>query len=164
VFSVLPAGTTLPSGTNQWAIAAQLQRLDLAPAEALPLSGSSAPALAVRAHSSPRVMYGAVPDGSWTVQAGGHQLAATSAVGWASSWTLPPGTTAVALSQPGTHGQHVADIAMVLIWLIVLSVALIRLRGKLRAQLNRTSRELSTSGAEIPEIDWAAVWEEQTVG
>jgi hypothetical protein len=164
VFSVLPAGTTLPSGTDQWAIAVQLQRLDLAPAEALPLSGSSAPALAVRAHSSPRVMYGAVPDGSWTVQAGGHQLATTSAVGWASSWTLPPETTAVALSQPGTHGQHVADIAMVLIWLIVLSVALIRLRGKLRAQLNRTSRELSTSGAEIPEIDWSAVWEEQTVG
>ena len=30
VFSVLTAGTTLPSGTNQWAIAAQLQRLDLA--------------------------------------------------------------------------------------------------------------------------------------
>lgn len=77
---------------------------------------------------------------------------------------MPPETTAVALSQPGTRGQHVADIAMVLVWLIVLSVALIRLRRKWRAQLTRTSRELSTSGAEIPEIDWSSVWEEQTVG
>ncbi len=164
VFSILTAGTTLPSGTNQWAIATQLQRLNLAATEALPLSGSSSPTLAVRARSSPRVLYGAVPDGSWGAQAGGRQLATTSAVGWASSWTLPPETTAVALSQPGTRGQHVADIAMVLIWLIVLSVALIRLRGKLRAQLTRTSRELSSPGAEIPEIDWSSVWEEQTVG
>jgi hypothetical protein len=164
MFSLLTAGTILPSGSNQWSIAVQLQQLNLAPAEALPLNGASAPTLAVHPHSSPRVLYGAVPDGSWRVQAGGHKLTSTSAVGWASSWTLPPETTAVALSQPGTSGQHIADIAMVLVLVIVLSIALLRLRGRLRAQLTRTSRELSTSGTDVPEIDWSSAWEEQTVG
>jgi hypothetical protein len=164
LFSVLVAGTSLPTGSNQWANASRLQQLDLASAETLPLNGSSNPSFAVKPHSSPRYLYGAVPVGSWRVQVDGHQLATASAFGWASLWGVPAGTTAVALSQPGTGAQHAADIAMVLAWAIALSVALLRLRTKRRAQLTRTSQELSPPGADVPEIDWSSVWEEQSVG
>jgi hypothetical protein len=46
----------------------------------------------------------------------------------------------------------------------VLLVALMRLRRKLRAEWTKTSLELSTPGADVPEIDWSAIWEEQSVG
>ena len=164
LFSVLPAGTSLPSGRNQWAIAAGLQQLDLASGEALPVNGTSSSSFAVRAHSSPRYLFGSVEDGSWRVQANGHRLASATAAGWASSWDLPAGTSAVVLSQPGTGGQHLADIAMVLVWAIVLLIALVRLRSRWRAQLTRTNLELSTPAMDVPEMDWASVWEEETVG
>jgi GT2 family glycosyltransferase len=164
LFSVLSAGTDLPTGTNQWEIASRLQQLDLASREPLAVNGASSSSFAVRAHSSPRYLYGAVQEGSWRVQANGRQLAGSNVVGWASAWDLPAGTNAVVLSQPGTGGQHVADIVMVLGWAIALLIALVRLRGRLRAQLTRTSLELSMPGTDAPEIDWSSVWEEQSVG
>ena len=164
LFSVLPAGTSLPTGHNQWAIAAGLQQLDLASGEALPVNGTSSSSFAVRAHSSPRYLFGSVEDGSWRVQANGHRLASASAAGWASSWDLPAGTNAVVLSQPGTGGQHLADIAMVLVWAIVLLIALVHLRSRWRAQLTRANLELSTPAMDVPEMDWASVWEEEPVG
>jgi hypothetical protein len=164
LFSVLVAGTNLPTGSNQWAIASRLQQLAVAPAETLPLNGSSNPSFAVKPHRSPRYLYGAVPVGSWQVQVDGHKLPTTRTVGWASSWGLPAGTDAVVLSQPGTGAQHVADIVMLLAWVIALSIALLRLRTKLRAQLTRTSQELSVPGGDLAEIDWSSVWEEQSVG
>ena len=98
------------------------------------------------------------------MQANGHRLASATAAAWASSWDLPAGTSAVVLSQPGTGGQHLADIAMVLVWAIVLLIALVRLRSRWRAQLTRTNLELSTAAMDVPEMDWASVWEEETVG
>lgn len=53
---------------------------------------------------------------------------------------------------------------MVLAWVIVLLVALVRLRAKIRAQLTMSSHELNMPGADVPEIDWSSVWEEQSVG
>jgi hypothetical protein len=109
-------------------------------------------------------VYGAVPDGSWHLRADGRELTSVGAMGWASSWVVPPGVSALALSQPGAGNQHVADIVMVVIWAMALCVALVRLRGRLRVQLNRTSLELNLPGAEVPEMDWSSVWEEETVG
>ena len=181
LFSVLPAGTNLPSSHGQWAIAGELQQLNLAGAEALPVGTSSGASFVVRAHSSPRHLYGAVQDGSWRVdlasspqasspQASGPQasarpaLASTTAFGWASSWVLPPGANTVTMSHPGAGGQHVADLIMVLVWVVVLLVALVRLRRKLRSEWTKTNLELSTPGADVPEIDWSSIWEEQSVG
>ncbi len=164
LFSVLPSGTSLPTGPTAWVVASKLQQLDVVPAQALPVGSDSQTLLAVRPRSSPRHLYGAVQDGSWHVQAGGHELPRAEAMGWASSWVVPPDVSTVALSEPGSGGQHVADVIMVLIWALALSVALVRWREKLRAQLDRTSLELSLPGAEVPEVDWSSVWEEETVG
>jgi GT2 family glycosyltransferase len=179
LFSVLPAGTNLPSGHGPWAIAAGLQQVNLAGAEALPVGTSSGSSFDVRAHSSARHLYGAVQDGSWRLNLtnsgqasnapashapASRPLASTSAFGWASSWELPPGANTVTLSHPGAGGQQVADLIMVVVWVSVLLVALMRLRRKLRAEWTKTSLELSTPGADVPEIDWSAIWEEQSVG
>ncbi|HTT92642.1 MAG TPA: glycosyltransferase [Acidimicrobiales bacterium] len=164
LFSVLAKGTNLPTGGGQWATAARLQQTDLASAQPLPVIGSASASFDVRARPSPSHIYGAVEDGSWHLQAGGRALTAAGAVGWASTWVVPRGTRTVALSQRGAGGQHVADTVMVLAWALVLLVALVRLRARLRAQLNKTSVELTMSGAELPEIDWSSVWEEETVG
>ena len=77
---------------------------------------------------------------------------------------LPPGANTVTLSHPGAGGQHVADLIMVLVWVVVLLVALVRLRRKLRSEWTKTNLELSTPGADVPEIDWSSIWEEQSVG
>jgi hypothetical protein len=164
LFSVVAPGTNLPSSGGQWAMAARLQQLDLAVAETLPINGAASANFTVRAGSSPRELYGAVEDGSWHLDANGRPLASASALGWASSWVLPPRTRTVALSQPGAGGQHVADTVMVLAWALVALFALVRLRAKLRAQLTRTSVGLTMPGVELPEVDWSSVWEEETVG
>jgi GT2 family glycosyltransferase len=191
LFSVLAAGTNLPAvpqepgppgtgppgsgssatgatGAAGWETASRLQQLDLAPAEALPVSAAASASFALRSNqasaASPRRLYGAVEDGSWHLQAGGRPVVAASALGWASSWALPAGARTVVLSQPGAGGQHVADLVMVLAWALVLLIVLVRLRGKMRAQLTRTSLELSMPGGDVPEIDWSSVWEEETVG
>jgi GT2 family glycosyltransferase len=164
LFSVVEAGTNLPRSGGQWGLAARLQQLDLAPAQPLPLKGSADASFAVPPASSARDLYGAVEDGSWHLEANGRPLASANALGWASSWVLPPRTRIVALSEPRAGGQHVADIVMVLAWALIAMFALVRVREKLRAQSTRTSAELTTAGVELPEMDWSSVWEEETVG
>jgi hypothetical protein len=164
LFSELAANTDLGNRTSAWATAARLQEVDVVPLQAVTVGLSDVGSFALRSHSRSLQLYGAVPAGSWRLQSGGHVLQGRAALGWASSWSLPAGGAAVVLSQAPPTGQHVADLLMVLIWAIALTVALVRVRDRFGAQLTLAGLETGLRSDEVPEIDWESVWDEQHVG
>lgn len=137
MFSVLggtgPADRPLlaVSTSTAWATARDLQQLDLHPVQTLVVGTSGRGVFTVRATSeappgtatAPRVIYGAVPAGTWNLTANGHQLAARPVALGATSWALPGGRQRVVISRASSAGQHAADVAMLVIWVVAISAA-----------------------------------------
>jgi hypothetical protein len=113
-----------------------------------------------------RVLYAAVPSGSWTASWDGHRLAEQVALGWASSWRLPAGASAgrLTLAPSGEGGRHVADVVMLVLWALGVGVSLGTLRSHWRAQLATASLELGPPSADVHEIDWGDALEGENVG
>ena len=170
LFSVLPADVRLPAATDGWSVAYSLQQIDLSAAKPLPAAGSGGRPMAVPVAAGaartggPAVVFGAVPDGSWQLRAGGHDVADQSVLGWASSWALPPGAKTITLARDSSLGQHLIDLAMLALWALALWAAVARLRARLENQLTLVSLDAGSPGSEVAEIDWARALEEESLG
>lgn len=113
-----------------------------------------------------RVLYGAVPPGTWDVDVNGHGLGAHPALGWASSWALPSGRAGerAVITPTGETGRHAMDFIMLLLWTAAASLAVGGLRSRWRAQLALARLESGSAAAEVSEIDWSDSMEGETVG
>jgi hypothetical protein len=114
--------------------------------------------------ASADLLYASVPPGSWSLVANGHRLPAGSVGSVASAWTLPTGREAVVLARAGSGGQHLADLVMILLWLVALGVARRALRRRPGLPFTMVNLELGSPGAEVLEIDWSSVLDGQSVG
>jgi GT2 family glycosyltransferase len=181
LFSVLAKEVHLPGGASPWSVAYSLQRLDLSagrplaatapggplPVPAAPAASAPGPARAGSAPASsagPVVVFGAVPEGSWQLRAAGRDVAGQAVLGWASSWALPPGAKTITITRDSSFGQHLIDVAMLVLWALALWAAVARLRAKLGNQLTMVSLDAGPPGAEVAEIDWSHALEEQHLG
>jgi GT2 family glycosyltransferase len=113
-----------------------------------------------------RVVYAAVPSGSWTASWDGRRLAERVALGWGSKWRLPAGASAgeLSLAPSGEGGRRLADVLMLLLWALGVGVSLRALRAHWRAQLATASLELGRPSAEVHEIDWGDALEGENLG
>jgi hypothetical protein len=165
LFSVLAGPLDVAGGGRDgWATAFELQRQDFRPAQLLTVGTAWAGIFTVTARSPGQVLFGAVPTGSWRVKANGAELAAHPAAGGATWWELPAGTDVIVIARAASTGQHLADVATVLIWAFAISATLSRLRKKLGSQLRRANFELGTPSEEVSEIDWSAVADTESLG
>jgi hypothetical protein len=151
------AGGGVASEPAGWAAAVQLQKLDLRSTQALALGTSGLGEISVTA-SSPLVLYGGVPDGSWHVAVNGRAVGGLAAVGGATAWQLPTGRDAVVVSRSLSGGQYAANVVMALFWAVALLAALARLQIRLGSQLTMAGFDLA-AGRDVSEIDWSAITE-----
>jgi GT2 family glycosyltransferase len=172
LFSVLATTKHLPSGGDRWSVAYDLQQLDLSADRPLPAPGPGAGPMAVPVAGSvpsatsagPVVVFGAVPEGSWQLRADGRDVVDQTVLGWASSWALPAGARTFTLSRDNSLGQHLIDVAMLVLWALALWAAVARLRAKLENQLTLVSLDAGSPGEEVAEIDWKQALEERGLG
>jgi hypothetical protein len=167
LFSLLPPNARLPAGNDPWSVAYGLQRVDLSTAKALAATSSAGRPIELpvvpTAPPRPEVVLGAVPAGSWHLSADGRDVPQRVALGWASSWTLPAGTRTVTISRGSSLGQHLIDVAMLVVWALALWAAMARLRTKLESQLSQVSLEAGPRVTPVG-IDWSAALEGETLG
>jgi hypothetical protein len=155
LFSVLDGPAPAPAGSAAWGTAYQLQQLHLRAAQPLPVGSASTGSFSVTVNLPTSALYGAVPDGSWRVDAGGRSLTGRAVAGGGTAWAVPAGKAEVVISRTSAFGQHLADLVMLLLWAVAL-MSLARLpRSSTGLRIPRL--DLGLPGEEVSEIDWPAV-------
>jgi GT2 family glycosyltransferase len=147
-----------------WAAGYRLQQAQLRPLRTVQVGTSSTSKFVVRAPSAALVLYGAVPAASWRVTVNGHDVVGHSVEDGGTWWSLPVGRDVVAVSSAGSFGRHVADLVMVVIWVLALFSAVTRLHIGAGGQPAPTEIELRTTSGPASEIDWSDLLDGENVG
>ena len=177
VFSLVPT-----SGVNglahdataksAWDFATQLQQLVLLPSGSIALAGRPEASFSYAASGSrggAPVLLGTVPRGAWDVSVGARMAAAQPVDGLATFWASLPSkgkrsAPAAMLRQTGMGGQHLADVAMLVLWAGCLVAARARRRRGALSRLTKAQLDAGAPGDEVLEIDWEPLMDGESVG